>query len=59
LWAKWLWSAWVFLAVGIAVITALTLTVFRRSPDLVEDCMTAAPKAKAWDRILVLVPLVW
>jgi protein-S-isoprenylcysteine O-methyltransferase Ste14 len=49
---RW-WNAWVFLAVGIAAITALTLTVFRRSPDLVEERRTAAPKAKAWDRILV------
>jgi protein-S-isoprenylcysteine O-methyltransferase Ste14 len=49
---RW-WNAWVFLAVGIAVIAALMATVFRRSPELVEERMTAAKKAKAWDRVLV------
>jgi protein-S-isoprenylcysteine O-methyltransferase Ste14 len=49
---RW-WNAWVYLTVGVAVITALTVTVFRRSPELLEERMNAAKRAKTWDRVLV------
>jgi protein-S-isoprenylcysteine O-methyltransferase Ste14 len=59
---RW-WNGWAFLAVFAAATTALTSTVFRRSPDLLEERRTAAKKAKVWDRALVpvlagLLPLV-
>jgi protein-S-isoprenylcysteine O-methyltransferase Ste14 len=50
------WNGWAFWVSGVAVVATLTGTVFRTSPELVEERMTAAKKAKAWDR--VFVPLI-
>ena len=44
---RW-WNAWVFMAVGLVLVAALTGVVFRKTPTLVEERMTAASKAKAW-----------
>jgi protein-S-isoprenylcysteine O-methyltransferase Ste14 len=49
---RW-WNAWVFLAIGVVLIATLTGVVFRNSPGLVEERMTAGEKAKGWDRVLV------
>ncbi len=49
---RW-WNGWVFMAVGLLLVTALTNSLFRQSPELLEERMTAAKKAKPWDRWLV------
>lgn len=52
---RW-WRGWVFLLTYAALTMVLARTLFRKSPDLIEERMTARARAKVWDR--VLVPLV-
>jgi protein-S-isoprenylcysteine O-methyltransferase Ste14 len=52
------WNAWVFMVVGIALVAILTGAVFRKSPDLIEERMTAGGRAKSWDRVFVPVAAV-
>lgn len=47
------WNAWAFLAAYLVVVGALTLTLFRNSPELVEERRTAGKKAKGWDQVIV------
>lgn len=54
---RW-WQAWAFLAVYGAVTGTLTATVFRRSPELLEERMHAHAQAKLWDRVLVVLMAV-
>jgi len=49
---EWL-NGWVFLLSYIFVLLTLTGVVFKSSPELVEERMSAAPKAKSWDKIIV------
>jgi protein-S-isoprenylcysteine O-methyltransferase Ste14 len=49
---RW-WNGWLFMGLGVALVGMLTGIVFRKSPDLVQERMTAAGRAKAWDRVLV------
>lgn len=49
---RW-WNAWAFMAIGLVLVAMLTGIVFRETPGLVEERMTAASKAKGWDKILV------
>jgi protein-S-isoprenylcysteine O-methyltransferase Ste14 len=46
------WNGWAFLGVGM-VVAALTVSFFRKSPELLAERMSAAGQAKAWDRVLV------
>ena len=50
----WL-NGWIFMASYVLVLITLTGLVFHPSPELVEERMSAAPKAKAWDRVIVPV----
>lgn len=48
----WL-NGWVFLFSYTVILAALSGVVFRASPELMKERMSAASKSKAWDRILV------
>lgn len=48
------WNGWVVLAFG-SLIAILVATVFRKSPDLLEERMNAGKEAKAWDKVIVPV----
>lgn len=50
---RW-WNGWIVVGVG-TLIAILVGTVFRKSPDLLEERMTAGKEAKAWDKALVPV----
>ena len=49
---RW-WNAWLYLVAYCTLVTVLVGLLFRKRPDLAEERMTAAAKAKSWDRILV------
>jgi protein-S-isoprenylcysteine O-methyltransferase Ste14 len=49
---RW-WNAWVFLGVSILLIGTLMLSVFRSTPGLLEERMSARAEAKGWDKALV------
>lgn len=46
-------NGWIFLISYIIVLIALTGLVFHSSPELVQERMTAASKAKPWDRFIM------
>jgi protein-S-isoprenylcysteine O-methyltransferase Ste14 len=48
---RW-WNAWLFMGVGLVLVSTLTGIVFSKSPELVEERMTAGTKAKEWDKVL-------
>lgn len=59
---RW-WNGWVFLVAYAALAAVMGGALFRRSPDLLEERMTARARAKDWDKVLmpvvaVILPLV-
>lgn len=55
----WRWGrGWVFLLAYAALTVILAGTLVRKSPDLIEERMTARTRAKAWDKLLVPVVAV-
>jgi len=49
---RW-WNGWAFLSAFVVVMTAVTVGLFGRSPELLEERRSAAKKARGWDRLLV------
>ncbi len=48
------WRGWLFLAVNMTVVGLLTGVLFKKSPELLRERLTARKKAKPWDRLIVL-----
>ncbi len=46
------WNGWAFMGVG-TLVAVLTVSFFRKSPELLAERMSAAKQAKPWDRVLV------
>src|SRR5512145_3063 len=49
-------NGWIFIISYAVILLTLSGVVFRSSPELMQERMSAASKAKAWDR--VFVPIV-
>lgn len=47
------WNGWAFMAISLVLISILTGMVFFKTPDLVQERMTAGDNAKGWDKVLV------
>jgi protein-S-isoprenylcysteine O-methyltransferase Ste14 len=49
------WPAWAAIAVWLAFYTAMDLTIFRLSPDLVAERLSPPKGAKTWDRAILSI----
>lgn len=49
---RW-WNAWLFLGVAVLLVGSLTGAVFRNTPGLLQERLTARTRSKGWDRFFV------
>ncbi len=54
---RW-WQAWAFVAAYAAAVIFLTTSLFRRSPELLEERIRAHAEARPWERALVTLMAV-